>query len=188
MSLFSRGASPPHDTNSPSPPQPNPSTQYQAQSQQNPPSSQSYRETQPSASPPKVLDSLFRNLNQPPLPQSSEPAAQVGGNNPFRSQQPQQNNSAPTTPVSSTTVGSGQSPAQTNVQPADRQSALLSLLGSVASPGSAGSNNANQPSSTHQPPVPPHPPTPPIVDQRARAMPPASEAQGKILLEQLMSG
>lgn len=183
MSLFSRGASPPPDANSPSPPQPN--SQYQTQSQQHPPS-QSYREQQPSASPPKALDSLFRNINQQQPSHSSESASQVGGNNPFRSQQPQQNNSAPTTPVSSTTVASAQSSAPATVQPADRQSALLSLLGSVTSTGSASANNNN--SNQQQPPVPAHPPSPPIVDQRGRAMPPGSEAQGKILLEQLMSG
>ena len=88
--------------------------------------------------------------------------------------------------MSSTTVGSGQS-APANIQPADRQSALLSLLGSVASPSSTntGSNTNQIPS--HPPVPPPHPPTPPI-DQRARAMPSGNEAQGKILLEQLMSG
>ena len=193
MSLFgARGVTPPQDPSSPSQQQTNPNAQYhQSPQQQHVSPAQSYREPPPS-SPPKTIESLFRNLGQT---SSSEPAPSSSGNNPFRSQQSiqQQNNSAPATPVSSVTVGSASSGGSGgNPPPADRQSALLSLLGStVASPGgpsASGNSTVNVGPSTNQFSMSQQPPSPPGVEQRPRPMPTGSEAQGKILLEQLMSG
>ncbi|EJD05745.1 uncharacterized protein FOMMEDRAFT_153083 [Fomitiporia mediterranea MF3/22] len=178
MSLFSgRPATPPQELPlQSSPPQPQLSPTH------------SYREPPPS-SPPKTLDSLFRNIsNNQSASSDTTPPATANMNNPFRNQAPTQpaNHSGPGTPVSSVTAASGSSHGSANNQPpADRQSALLSLLGSTV-----GSNNGATVSATSgpsQPLIPHHPPSPPI-DQRARLMHPGSEAQGKILLEQLMSG
>ncbi|KAI5124340.1 hypothetical protein M0805_008947 [Coniferiporia weirii] len=204
MSLFAKAATPPPDPSSPSLQDLNltqPAHQQQQQQQQQQTSlqhvspAQSYREPPPS-SPPSSLDSLFRNINPQPSGQSelTPPAASANMNNPFRTQPPTQtsNNSAPATPVSSITAGSGSSGGSAgNQPPADRQSALLSLLGSTVGGSSANTNQQSTiGSSMNQPLIPHQPPTPPSVEQRTRPMPAQSgnEAQGKILLEQLMSG
>lgn len=166
----------------------------------------SYREPAP-ASPPKSLDSLFSNLSQTNLTAVSSsdqtPPASANLNNPFRTggnppvPNPQQSNSGPGTPVSSVTVGSSNGSsgaANTNLLPADRQSALLSLIGSTMGPNSSGAAQAAQPVSSHhaqqQPLIPDLPPSPSHEQQLAqhRQMPLTSESQGKALLEQLMSG
>lgn len=193
MSLFgARGVTPPQDPSSPTQSQMQQNSQYQAPQQQHVSPAQSYREPHPS-SPPKTLESLFRNLGQA---SSSEPTHSASGNNPFRSQQQpiqQNNNSAPATPVSSVTAGSASSGGSGgNPAPADRQSALLSLLGStVASPGgpsASGNSTVNVGPSNNQYSIPQQRPSPPGVEQRPRPAPSGSEAQGKYLLEQLMSG
>ena len=181
MSLFSnRPATPPQEpTHHSSPPQPQLSPTH------------SYREPPPS-SPPKSLDSLFRNLSNNQSGSSDPtPPATANMNNPFRTQAPAQpaNNSAPGTPVSSVTAASHSSHGSANNQPpADRQSALLSLLGSTVGPNGGTSVSASSVGSgSNQPLIPHNPPSPPI-DQHARPAPSGHEAQGKILLEQLMSG
>lgn len=182
MSLFARPATPPQEPSlQSSPPQPQLSPTH------------SYREPPPS-SPPKnqTLDSLFRSINNgQPMSSDHTPPATANMNNPFRTQAPAQpaNNSGPGTPVSSVTAASHSSHGSgSNQPPADRQSTLLSLLGSIG--GNNGTSvSASSVGSGNQPLIPHHPPSPPLnIDQRARPAPQGSEAQGKILLEQLMSG
>ncbi|KAL5511726.1 hypothetical protein ACEPAH_4944 [Sanghuangporus vaninii] len=182
MSLFARPVTPPQEPSlQSSPPQPQLSPTH------------SYREPLPS-SPPKnqTLDSLFRSMNNnQPISSDHTPPATSNMNNPFRTQAPAQpaNNSGPGTPVSSVTAASHSSHGSgSNQPPADRQSALLSLLGSTV--GNNGTSvSASSVGSGNQPLIPHNPPSPPIdIDQRARLAPQGSEAQGKILLEQLMSG
>ena len=79
-----------------------------------------------------------------------------------------------------------------NNAPPDRQSAILSLLGSTVGSQGGPSAGVNPTTSTGLSSsnfaIPPHPPTPPGMEQRSRPMPSGNEVQGKILLEQLMSG
>jgi hypothetical protein len=119
----------------------------------------SYREP-PTSGSPSHLDALFQNLSQS--------ATQYGGAHP-PPQHPHPNGSGPATPMSVASHSSAQS--QTT---ADRQSALLSLLGSVGpAPAAAG------------PPPPQQIPTPPGSSQ-SRAPPGSTSEQGRVLLEQLM--
>ncbi|KAH8117242.1 hypothetical protein DFH11DRAFT_992332 [Phellopilus nigrolimitatus] len=190
MSLFARAVTPPQDSSSPT----HPSQQLHQHPHQHVSPAQSYREPPP-ASPPKSLDSLFRNLNNTQPSAASEPGptppAVANMNNPFRTQvpPPNTNNSAPATPVSSITAASHSSAGSAqNQPPADRQSALLSLLGSTVAPSGASSSAT---SAGNQPLIPHQPPSPPSIEQReqrVRLMQSGNEAQGKILLEQLMSG
>ena len=71
--------------------------------------------------------------------------------------------------------------AVSSAQSVERQSALLSLLGSVSAP--IGSDSS-VPVPQMPPPMTQHSLTPPPSESR----PTGSEAQGKLLLEQLMSG
>lgn len=164
----------------------------------------SYREPAP-GSPPKSLDSLFSNLSQTNLAAAASsgeptPPATASLNNPFRpagQQAPSHptTGSGPGTPVSSVTIASSNGSAgavNPNVPPADRQSALLSLLGSTMGPNS--SSGAAPPVSTTQtahphpqPLIPDLPPSPPHEQLQPRQMQ-TSESQGKALLEQLMAG
>ncbi|KAJ7197192.1 hypothetical protein GGX14DRAFT_471760 [Mycena pura] len=85
-------------------------------------------------------------------------------------------NSGPATPVTSNDEQPVSSP-MSNTTNADRQSALLSLLSSApANPRTAPAPNPQQV------------PTPPSASTRSGASPTHNETQGKILLEQLMSG
>jgi len=138
------------------------------------------------------IDALFQNIAGP-----------VSHQSPPQPQQQQQQQLSPQHPVQSTvqstdnthTVTSAQaSPvmAMTDVSPAssvpptvttasDRQSALLSLLGGPTSSSRPAPQAANVP-------LPTQVPTPPGSSQRSNASPGHNEAQGKILLEQLMAG
>ncbi|KAL4065366.1 hypothetical protein J3A83DRAFT_4375900 [Scleroderma citrinum] len=130
-----------------------------------PPQSQPFAINSSSSSP-NHIESLF----QPISPQQISELIPLGGSN-----------SAPATPsMSANDDPTGSSPPPTA---AERQSALLSLLYPSAS---------SAPVSSQVPPLPAPPqqvPTPPSSSQRAGQSPPNnSEAQGKILLEQLMAG
>ncbi|EPQ58070.1 hypothetical protein GLOTRDRAFT_104018 [Gloeophyllum trabeum ATCC 11539] len=119
------------------------------------------------SSPPNHLDSLFQNLN----------AAPAGGSGISYGPPVHNNNSAPATPMSSMTASSAPGAAAT-----DRQSALLSLLGSVGSSAPAAPE-----ASASEAPAPQQIPTPPGSAQRA-GYATSNEARGNFLLEQLMSG
>jgi hypothetical protein len=148
-----------------------------------PPESQSQHQlysNPPHASSTNQIDSLFNNIT----PSSSQqPLAGLGGGNSYGNSDPATQN-APSTfddPNSASTA------TQNNPVPdRERQNALLSLLGSVSSTntqGQAGAAPAAQP-------MPQQVPTPPGSSQRSGPSPNDSntETQGKILLEQLMSG
>ncbi|KAJ7090254.1 hypothetical protein B0H15DRAFT_255005 [Mycena belliarum] len=107
---------------------------------------------------PNQIDSLFHHLS------SSD-------------NQPETYNSAPPTPVLSSSDEQQPVPSvSASASNADRQSALLSLLGAPVLPRGAA------------PPNPQQVPTPPSASTRSEASATHNEAQGKILLEQLMSG
>ncbi|KDQ60636.1 hypothetical protein JAAARDRAFT_31601 [Jaapia argillacea MUCL 33604] len=140
------------------------SSQQQQQSQVSP--TLSHQDPAQSSSP-NHLDSLFHNLN-------SSGGAASGSN--FGGAPA--NHSAPATPLSSITAASAPSVSSAQgVSAADRQSALLSLLGSVG--------GSNQAASSGGPPPPQQVPTPPGSAQRSGPSS-SSESQGKFLLEQLM--
>ncbi|KAJ7756874.1 hypothetical protein DFH07DRAFT_919930 [Mycena maculata] len=124
------------------------------------PSLQQYSNSQNAS--PNQIDSLFHHLSSPDDHQSETYL-----------------NSAPSTPVMSSNDEQQPQPVATNISSstnADRQSALLSLLSAPANPrGAAGPN-------------PQQVPTPPSASTRSDASPTHNETQGKILLEQLMSG
>lgn len=128
-----------------------------------------------SSSSPNHLDSLFHNLSiSPPNPQlGSGGNPNLYGNPALATSDMSVNDDA----VSS----SGSAPINST---ADRQSALLSLLGSVSTSG----GNVRGVSGGG-PPQPQQVPTPPVSSQRTGNSPPnnGNEA-GKYLLEQLMSG
>ncbi|KAJ7093204.1 hypothetical protein C8R44DRAFT_815841 [Mycena epipterygia] len=111
---------------------------------------------------PNQIDSLFHHLSS----SSSE-------------HQPETYlNSTPSTPVMSSNDEQPVSSSISTSTNADRQSALLSLLGPPANPRGAAANPQN----------PQQVPTPPSASTRSGASPTHNETQGKILLEQLMSG
>lgn len=124
---------------------------------------------------PNELDNLFHHISAP-----HEQQQQI-------QQQPQVHSvqssdaystSAPVTPSMSLTDEPLSSAASVpNSSSADRQSALLSLLGGAAPVRPAVGSSAPQ-----------QVPTPPGSSQRSNASPNHNETQGKILLEQLMSG
>ncbi|KAJ6547097.1 hypothetical protein B0H19DRAFT_1163992 [Mycena capillaripes] len=127
------------------------------------PSLQQY--SNPHDSAPNQIDSLFHHLSSSSDHQSETYL-----------------NSAPVSPVMTSSDDQQQPQQQQQQVPpstssnADRQSALLSLLGGPANPrGAAGVN-------------PQQVPTPPSASTRSNASPTHNETQGKILLEQLMSG
>ncbi|GBE82365.1 hypothetical protein SCP_0407490 [Sparassis crispa] len=165
--VFSRGPTPP----------PQPQQHFQVPLPPlNPSPSPSHRETVPSTSTSR-LDTLLHGLNAPSVshvsPQPSSAANIYPG-----LQEPVQ--SGPATPAS-VNAGSVSSSASAPSNPAaDRQNALLSLLGAVSPP----SSNAQIPPASGPPP-PQQIPTPP--GSAPRGMP-SNESQGKLLLEQLMSG
>jgi len=138
---------------------------------------QHYGQVQVSSSP-NHIDNIFHNMSaqQPPSQQIGSP----GSGNLYL-------NSALATPNMS--VDKETTSSSSSAVTVDRQSALLSLLGSVPAGnvrGASGGGPAPQPQ--------PHPqaqqvPTPPGSSQRTGNSPNhANETQGKHLLEQLMSG
>ncbi|KAH8109024.1 hypothetical protein DFH11DRAFT_1731439 [Phellopilus nigrolimitatus] len=131
-------------------------------------------------SPPKSVDSLFRNLNNTQPSAASEP-----GPTPPAVPPPNNNNSAPVKAVSSITTASHSSAGSAQIQPpADRQSALLSLLGSTVAPSCASSSATF---AGNQPLIPPSPPSIKQRERRAGIVQSGNEAQGKLLLEQLIN-
>jgi hypothetical protein len=142
----------------------------------------------PPSSSPSHIDSLFHNLGAPSTGQQS---GSPGSGNLYTN--PAQATSNPT--VNEGAVSSSSS-APVNAT-ADRQSALLSLLGSVPTPGGSvrgasgggGGGVAAGGLSAQSQTQPQQVPTPPGSSQRSGNSPAqASETQGKHLLEQLMSG
>ncbi|TCD61419.1 hypothetical protein EIP91_008453 [Steccherinum ochraceum] len=171
--LFSRGPSPP----------PQPHQHFQSPSLQNNDQhvspAPSIREVAPGPAP-NHLDSLFHNLAAPSQRQPSPHPPHVVNNNLYAGSQ-EAPASGPATPAS-VTAGSVASTGSTSNPNTDRQNALLSLLGSVTP-----QNTVHQPNPQPSAPAPPQQvPTPP--GSAPRAGPSNSESQGKILLEQLMSG
>lgn len=131
--------------------------------------------SQSSSSSPSHLDSLFQNLSAPP---STQPLSSLGTEDLY---------SNPAHTVSNMSVNDDAHSSTSSGAPithttADRQSALLSLLGSVSSPASSirGVNGGG-------PPLPQQVPTPPRPSQ-GNSPNNDNESQGKYLLEQLMSG
>ncbi|CAK5279371.1 unnamed protein product [Mycena citricolor] len=139
---------------------------------------------------PPTLQELFSRGSTPPVP--TQPSLPPFGNSNASSSQidslfqqltasaPEQTqsegyHSGPATPGTS----NDEQPASTSSVPnsnADRQSALLSLLSGQPNPRPA------------PPPNPQQVPTPPSASSRSGTSPTHNETQGKILLEQLMSG
>ncbi|KXN90514.1 hypothetical protein AN958_04186 [Leucoagaricus sp. SymC.cos] len=171
--LFSRGSTPPNQQNL---------------HQQFPPPAQL-----PSNSSPNQIDALFQNITAPVMQQSPQQPQQQQQLSP---QQPIQSNiqstdkpahtvsSAPVTPVMALTdEPSAPSSSASGATAADRQSALLSLLG-----GPAMSNRPPVQASNVPLPTTTQVPTPPGSSQRSNASPGHNGNQGKILLEQLMAG
>lgn len=168
--VFSRGPTPPpqHSPFLPPPPV-----------EQNPTSNQqSLRDTTPTAS--SALDSLLSNLSAP-APSQSNPQSQVSMPTTYAGPQDVPH-SGPATPAS-VAGGSVSSSHSVPTNPThERQNALLSLLGAVTSP-----STTTQAMPLMGPPAPPQQvPTPP--GSAPRAGPSSNESQGKMLLEQLMSG
>ncbi|KAJ6618338.1 hypothetical protein B0H10DRAFT_2030437 [Mycena sp. CBHHK59/15] len=111
---------------------------------------------------PNEIDSLFHHLSSSSDHQHQQSSAYL--------------NSAPSTPVMSSNDEQPPSSSVSTSTNADRQSALLSLLGGPANPRGPVATNPQQV------------PTPPSSATRSGASPTHNETQGKILLEQLMSG
>lgn len=189
--LFSRGPSPP--THQPMQLTPPP----QQQQEQQPAAPPSHHDTNATAT--NALDSLFHNLTAPAQHQVS-PQPPVAASNAFSAPE-NVPHSGPATPasVNAGSISSGHSgPGHAT---ADRQNALLSLLGAVTSPA-ASTTSLNTQSLTSN--APQQVPTPPGSAPRAPAHDNHnthgalnthsthnthhSESQGKFLLEQLMSG
>ncbi|KAG6331224.1 hypothetical protein ID866_7865 [Astraeus odoratus] len=138
-----------------------------------PPQSQLFAINQPqsSSSSPNHLDSLFQSITAQQINESIQ----------------QGSNSAPATPSIAMSANEDGAPASSPLAatPAERQSALLSLLYPAASSVPAMSQAPLGPA----PPPTQQVPTPPSSSQRTGQSPSnSSEAQGKILLEQLMAG
>lgn len=139
----------------------------------------SIRDTAPSSS--THLDSLFHGLTAPSQPSQSSPQPSHAGSVQYANAQDVPI-SGPATPASVTAgsvASSGSAPSNTA---ADKQNALLSILGAVGSPATSVSSVQNQSA-----PAPPQQiPTPP--GSAPRSGPSSGENPGKMLLEQLMAG
>ena len=177
--IFSRNTSPPTTTMQQSYPEDqSPSTQHFPQFQHVSPS-QSLKDVPPS-SPPTHVDSLFSNLTAPGQ-SSANPNPLLHGST--QSSMPTTTTSGPTSPASSITALSAptnmststNTPPNSNLPGDTRQSALLSLLGSVSPAGSTSSG------------APQQVPTPPAAPNRTGPVPPNNESQTRLLLEQLMA-
>ncbi|KAI6126276.1 hypothetical protein EV401DRAFT_2207222 [Pisolithus croceorrhizus] len=124
------------------------------------------------SSSPNNLESLFQSIAVQQISESSSTLTL---------------NSAPATPAMATNEDNGPAGSTSVVSAAERQSALLSLLYPAA--GSNPVPSSSQPPSVSAPPAPQQVPTPPTSAQRTGQSPSnSSEAQGKFLLEQLMTG
>ncbi|KAH8108132.1 hypothetical protein BXZ70DRAFT_39589 [Cristinia sonorae] len=174
--LFSRGPSPP--------PQPH-------QLFQGPPVQSNDQHVSPAPSIREVapapaathLDSLFHNLA---APTQRQPSPHPIVNNPVYAAPQDAPASGPATPASNA-AGSVTSAGSASNPNTERQNALLSLLGTVAPQGAI--HQPNPQPSAQAPPPPQQVPTPPGSAPRSGPSGPSnSESQGKILLEQLMSG
>lgn len=125
-----------------------------------------------SSSSPNNIDSLFQSIAAQQISESSSTLT---------------SNSAPATPTMATNEDNGPAGSTSAASAAERQSALLSLLYPAA--GSNPVPPSSQPPSMSAPPAPQQVPTPPTSSQRTGQSPSnSSEAQGKFLLEQLMTG
>lgn len=129
------------------------------------------------------LDSLFHNLASPPQASHSSPQPSNAGsvNYPNPQDVPV---SGPATPASVTAGSIASSGSAPSNPAAERQNVLLSLLGAVGSPST--SIQSVQSQAAAAPPPPQQIPTPP--GSAPRSAPSSGENQGKMLLEQLMSG
>ncbi len=146
--------------------------------QSNEPQNTAQREPAPGSAQ-SQLDSLFHGLNAPSVSHAS-PQPSITGPSIYHGPQ-EQPHSGPATPASGHAGSISSNVSGPSYQASERQNALLSLLGAVASPSSNPQSN---------PPVgpvqPQQVPTPPGSAPRPGMS--ASESQGKLLLEQLMSG
>ncbi|EPT05944.1 hypothetical protein FOMPIDRAFT_1026825 [Fomitopsis schrenkii] len=164
--VFSRGPSPP------------PQQPFAALSQVNDPHvspAPSYREPPPASST-THLDNLFQ-----PLTSTSHISPQPSNNGSNIYAGPQESNSGHATPASVNAGSISSSMSGPSNQAHERQNALLSLLGTTVS------GPSNVPSAPAAPAPPSQVPTPPGSAQRSGGIN-SSESQGKLLLEQLMSG
>lgn len=178
--LFSRGP--------PSPPTPHQPLQVSPppqQPEQQPAAPPSHHDSNTTAT--NVLDSLFHNLTAPAHPQvSPQPPAAIPNTFSAPENAP---HSGPATPasVNAGSISSGHSgPSHAT---ADRQNALLSLLGAVSSPAASTTSITTQSMTGNVPQQVPTPPgSAPRVPAHSAHNTHNSESQGKFLLEQLMSG
>lgn len=145
-----------------------------------PPTTQQPLSAKTSSSPNHHIDALFHNMSAPSSGQqmSTTASGTIYTNPAVATSNPSLNDPAlsasTSAPVSST---------------ADRQSALLSLLGSVPTSGGSVRGPSGGVPPTQSQPQPQQVPTPPGSSQRSGNSPNnANETQGKHLLEQLMSG
>lgn len=167
--VFSRGPSPP-----PHQPFQLPPSQL---SDQHASPAPSYHEPPPSSSN-THLDNLFHTLNAPSAQHASPQLSNAGSN--FYSGPQEASNSGHVTPAS-VNAGSISSHMSGPSNPtAERQNALLSLLGAVSAPSSNSQLPVGGPAPPQQVPTPPG-----SVPRNASS---SSESQGKQLLEQLMAG
>ncbi|KAH9854093.1 hypothetical protein C2E23DRAFT_82041 [Lenzites betulinus] len=169
--VFSRGPSPP------------PTQHFQVpQAQHNEPHvspAPSHREPAPTTAQ-THLDSLLHGLNTPSASHVSPQPSAASASIYHGPQEPP--HSGPATPASGHAGSISSNVSGQAIQTSDRQNALLSLLGAVSSPSSN-----PQPMPHVAPPAPPQQvPTPPGSAPKPGMM--TSESQGKLLLEQLMSG
>jgi hypothetical protein len=140
--------------------------------------------------PASQIDSLFQNLSPASEPISSIQQRYQQQTGQDTASEPYGNNSAPTTPSMSLIdhEPANASRVNTNTTNAERQSALLSLLGGAPQPPSTNARQAQPQQQTQQGSLPQQVPTPPGSSQRSDNSPAHNEAQGKFLLEQLMGG
>ena len=126
------------------------------------------------------LDSLFNGLNAPSASHVS-PQPSIASANIYQGPPEQQAHSGPATPASGNAGSVSSNISGPSSHTHDRQNALLSLLGAVSTPSSN-----PQPIPPVGPVQPQQVPTPPGSAPRPGMT--NSESQGKLLLEQLMSG
>ena len=127
------------------------------------------------------LDNLFHGLNSAPAASHVSPQPSVASANIYPGPQEQVHSAGPATPASGNAGSVSSNMSGSANQATERQNALLSLLGTVSSPSSN-----PQPMPPMGPVQPQQVPTPPGSAPRAGVS--HSDAQGKLLLEQLMSG
>ena len=166
--LFSRGPSPT--------PQQSPFLSSQ-NTEQHPANPSTQRE--PSNTAQSTLESLFSNIAAPVQPPVSQQPPASSSN--AYAGPPDLPHSGPATPASMTAGSVSSSHSGAVHQTTERQNALLSLLGTVTSP-----TTSTQTAPLMGPAPPQQVPTPPGSAPRVGQA--TNESQGKMLLEQLMSG